>query len=170
MWRAAGVTTRMEVTQPSYSQHLERDQRLRMDIVMVGALRTVIVDVTVSHPLAPSALPPRPDGGRRGALANIERAAHVKTEKYRDLARAYGADMLPFACDVYGAMGRDAHRLLRWIFAEAHANGRVATAEESRDFRNATYCAVGRDPARGGVLRTRRHCAVARTARGCCAR
>ena len=50
--------------------------------------------------------------------------------------------MLPFACDVYGAMGRDAHRLLRWIFAEAHANGRVATAEESRDFRNATYSAL----------------------------
>ena len=75
----------------------------------------------------------------REPLANIERAADRKAQKYRELARAYGADILPFACDVYGAMGRDSHRLLRWIFAEARANGRVASVEENRDFCSAAY-------------------------------
>ena len=95
--RTAGITTRMEVTQPSYSLQLEREQRLRMDIIMVGALRTVMVDVTVSHQLAPSALPPRPEDVQRSALANIERAARGKVDKYRELARLYGADVMPFA-------------------------------------------------------------------------
>jgi len=105
--RAAGLTTHVEVTQPSDPGAREAE-RLRPDIRLDGALRSILTDVTISHPLAPSALQPNTEDD---SIANIERSARNKSHKYAELADSFGIDLLPFATDVYGALGKQALEL-----------------------------------------------------------
>ena len=65
-----------------------------------------------------------------------------KTNKYSPLASQYAATFIPFVCDVYGALGDGAHRLIRWIVAEASASGRLSDSAERRQFRTMAYASL----------------------------
>jgi hypothetical protein len=47
------------------------------------------------------------------------------------LAETLNAAFVPFACDVFGGMGKSAHSLVKWLIREAKAVG--------RDFRDTVY-------------------------------
>ena len=76
------------------------------------------------------------------SIANIERSARNKSHKYSALADSLDVDLLPFAADVYGALGKQAHELLRWICAEGRASGRFTTRDECDEFRNGVFTAM----------------------------
>jgi hypothetical protein len=74
----------------------------------------MIVDVTVSHPLAKSALLPRDNDDGTTDMRNIESRASSKSAKYAELARQQRSGFIPFSVDVYGAMSKGAHSVIRY--------------------------------------------------------
>jgi hypothetical protein len=142
--KLAGLTTRVECTQPTYSAVLNRTRKLRPDLLLIGGSATNFVDVAVCHPTAPyrvaKGLLPRHD--KDTTLHAINALADLKTRKYRHLATQYQATFLPFVCDVYGAMGPGAHELLRWMISEASRAGSFTSAADLRLFRSALYTRV----------------------------
>ena len=62
--------------------------------------------------------------------------------KYSALADSLDVDLLPFAADVYGALGKQALELLRWICAEGRASGRFTTRDENDEFRNGVFTSI----------------------------
>ena len=135
--KMAGVTVREELTRPTFDALLNRRRKLRPDLLLVGGSATHLVDVVVVHPTSPWRV-------ERGALPRnatdrtlhaIERAEALKTKKYEQLALECDADFIPFACDVFGAMGSRAHQLIDWLVSEASASGRLNDSNERREFR-----------------------------------
>lgn len=51
MSRNAGVSTRVEVVQPSFSVVLNRNRSLQPDLLLYGTNNTLFVDIAVTHPL-----------------------------------------------------------------------------------------------------------------------
>ena len=70
-------------------------------------------------------------------LHNIH-TQHTHT-KYAKLAEILNATFVPFACDVFGGMGKSAHSLVKWLIREATAVGRFDDPQEERDFRDTVY-------------------------------
>jgi hypothetical protein len=139
--RLANVTVRVELTRPTFSAVLNRDRALRPDLLLMGAMGSKFVDVAVCQSNSPwreRSNQLARDGADRTlpALAQLERD---KTNKYRRLAEQYNADFVPFACDVYGAMGPQAHALVEWIIHEASITGRFETHTERLLFRTQAY-------------------------------
>ena len=87
--------------------------RRRCDIDAVLGLMEYLIDVTVRNPTARSHLPHADD-----VLPNAERE---KKEKYEDQAQVLHAQVVPFAVDVYGALGEEAINFATTIAREAHA-------------------------------------------------
>ena len=106
----------------------------------------VLVDVTVVNPVAPSAIARRSDAAvaksvekSEKKLSDIEQAERTKATKYAKLAETLGATFMPFACDVFGAMGKRAHSLVKWLVREATASGRFDDKEHEHEFRDTVY-------------------------------
>ena len=51
--KLAGLTTRVELTHPTFSAVLNRNRKLRPDLLMIGGSASNFVDVAVCHPTAP---------------------------------------------------------------------------------------------------------------------
>jgi hypothetical protein len=95
--RNAGVSTRVEVVQPSFSVVLNRNRSLRPDLLLYGTNNTLFVDIAVCHPLAPSHIKkhaPRDSDDRR--LRSIEYIEQSKATKYKALAALHNATFMPF--------------------------------------------------------------------------
>jgi hypothetical protein len=154
--RGSGVLVHQEMTHPvahsssksssssksnSSSDSDSQHQNLRPDLLMIGSSGTKLVDVTVRHPLAPSYewCRPKKDDKEKGELRLLGHAERTKAAKYAKLALDMGAQFVPFACDVYGAMGQKAHELVEWFLYEAAANGYIHDTAEKRELRN-TIC------------------------------
>jgi hypothetical protein len=102
---------------------LQRNRALRPDLVLHGAQGTLVSDVCVTHPLAPSYRDKRErqtDSGLTPVIAHLE---HVKTAKYAALVRSRAeydnSKFVPFVCDVYGGIGDGANELITWLRREA---------------------------------------------------
>ena len=95
------------------------------------------MDVVVVHPTSPFRIERGilPRNATDRTLHAIERAEALKTKKYEQLALECDATFLPFACDVFGAMGKQAHKLIDWLVSEASACGRLNDSSERREFR-----------------------------------
>jgi len=160
--KLAGLTTRIEFTQPTFSAVLNRMRKLRPDILMIGGSATNFVDVAVCHPTTPSrvrlGILPRDHNDK--TLHAINRLEQLKTTKYSTLATQYNANFIPFACDVFGAMGPQAHVLIQWISKEASSAGLLSDSADFRRFRSTTYArlsvAIQRATAIGAVDAARR--------------
>ena len=159
--QSAGITARVELTQPVFDPAARRARPLRPDLLLVGSTATVMVDVAVCHPSAPyrvkNGVMPQSESDR--TLHAIQRMEGAKIAKYRALADEYGARFAPFACDVFGAIGSQGHELVDWICGEAAASS-LADAADSREFRRAAYArlsaAIQRGSAAGAVDAARR--------------
>ena len=81
-----------------------------------GGMGRLLVDVVVVNPVAPSNIERRSDASvaksvEKGEkkLTAIEQAERTKKSKYVKLAEMLNATFVPFACDVFGGMGKSAH-------------------------------------------------------------
>jgi len=142
----AGVETRVEVTQPCLNEAFDEERELRPDVEMNGGMGRLLVDVVVVNPVAPSNIERRSDASvaksvEKGEkkLTAIEQAERTKKSKYAMLAEMLNATFVPFACDVFGGMGKSAHSLVKWLIREATAVGRFDDPQEERDFRDTVY-------------------------------
>lgn len=100
-FRAAGAYTQIE--------YCPVDQkRTRPDLSVVFPEESILVDVVVSHPAAPSRISVAP-------LACARRAEKAKVAKYGDLARSRGSRVLAFAVESYGAFGEHATSIIQLI-------------------------------------------------------
>jgi hypothetical protein len=137
----AGVTTRVELTQPTYDALLSRTRKLRPDLLLIGSSATYLVDVACCHPLSPSRVArgmfPRNDSDR--TLRAIVQLEQAKTNKYHRLATRLGHQFLPFACDVYGAIGKRGHDLISWLAREGAACGRLSDTLQRQQFTRLAY-------------------------------
>jgi hypothetical protein len=92
---------------------------LRPDCVIFHSAGTTWVDVSVTHPLAPSIFPT----AARAPLAAAESRARAKISKYGDWPTRYGARFLPFVLDTFGGLSSDSLKVLDILAGEAEANG-----------------------------------------------
>jgi len=89
--------------------------RTRPDLLVVFPDFILLIDVVVSHPSAPSRISLEP-------LAATRRAEKVKVAKYGHIAQAYGARIMAFAVESYGAFGAHATEIVKLIRRElAHS-------------------------------------------------
>jgi hypothetical protein len=157
----AGITTRIELTQPSFDAVARRGRALRPDLLLVGCTGTIMVDVGVTHPTAPSRIKSglMPHNASDDTLHVIQRTENLKVAKYRSLAGEYGARFVPFVCDVFGGIGTHGLQLVDWICSEYSASS-LADAADSREFRRAAFArlsaAIQRGAAAGAVDAARR--------------
>jgi len=158
----AGITARVELTQPTYSAVLGRERKLRPDLLLLGATANKFVDVAMCHSTSPyrvrkQQLPRTPNDHTLYAINYLQAS---KTRKYQQLAAQYNASFAPFVCDVFGAMGDKAHALIGWIVHEASIAGRFATDIERRLFHRQAITrlsvAIQRGAALGAVDAARR--------------
>jgi len=83
-------------------------ERTRPDITVVFPAETIMIDVVVSHPSAPSRISVEP-------LACTHRAEKAKVAKYQQLANSQGARVLAFAVESYGGFGEHATSIIQLI-------------------------------------------------------
>ena len=89
-------------------------ERRRPDLDIISADRSLLIDVAVAHPAAPS----------RNSLTPLAAAASTeatKVGKYGVLAAARAATFLPFVMESFGAFGKEALKVLH-ILHKAAAN------------------------------------------------
>lgn len=87
---------------------LSSEDRQRPDLHIVIAPRSILTDVVVSHPSAPSHV----DTARRTPLAVANQAAAVKQAKYTQVAHTQTADFIPFSVETHGGMAQGAEELI----------------------------------------------------------
>jgi hypothetical protein len=98
-------------------------QSIRPDLKIVGSTGSLMVDVSVAHPLASSFI--RASSVERGrAAASRER---VKQRKYAALAAREHCQILGFVLESYGAFGADAVKVLKFLANEGDYNGVIIT-------------------------------------------
>ena len=83
-------------------------KRLRPDLTVILPDQTLLIDVVVTHPAAPSYTSIKP-------LAATKKAEKDKETTYCDLARAHGARILALAVESYGAFGDQATQIVQLI-------------------------------------------------------
>ena len=86
----------------------EGETRIRPDIEIILPDRSLLVDVAVVHPAAPS----RRSQAVLAAARDIENA---KSAKYREVASERGASFLAFIAESYGALGNQAGEVLKLL-------------------------------------------------------
>ena len=78
----------------------------------------LLVDVTIRTPTTPTYYECK-DGSADEQLKSTVIAEQQKTNKYSAMAKAQDAKFLPFACEVYGGIGKSANKLLKQIYKSA---------------------------------------------------
>jgi hypothetical protein len=109
--REAGMVV---VVEPNYHDH-----HARPDASFSGLDALTLVDVSVAHPAAPSALPAAAQRPRAAAQAREQ----AKDRKYAAMAQAEGAAFTPFVLETHGAMGKRAGLFLDQLAAHWSASG-----------------------------------------------
>jgi Reverse transcriptase (RNA-dependent DNA polymerase) len=79
------------------------------DLLLVLPGRSIISDVCITHPLAPSKVKSRVSWTTTGAARNLQ---HKKRTRYMETAVQNNAELLPFSVETYGGMAPDAIKLL----------------------------------------------------------
>jgi hypothetical protein len=92
---------------------LSTEDGKRPDLHIVIAPRSILTDVVVSHPSAPSHV----DTARNRRLAVADHAAAVKRAKYTEVAHTQTADFLPFSVETHGGMAQGAEELIDQLAA-----------------------------------------------------
>ena len=116
--RHADIVAEVETTRPIDGK------RTRPDLLLVGT-SAVLVDVTVSHPLAATFV-------ERAAEVNnhvAEQRARDKHAKYDALAKQELVDFKAYSADAFGAVSNDARDLVRWMATEACAFGAASYSD-----------------------------------------
>ena len=111
--------------------HASRDGgALRPDLLIdLSNSRTVMVDVTVSHPLRQTFF----ERASTRPLASCEDAARKKKEKYANLSARFASDFVGFACETTGGLSQGAVRLLSDIVLSAAELGASRTKGQLRN-------------------------------------
>jgi len=97
MFKRAGGMVTIEVK-------CDGETRIRPDLEIILPDRSLLVDVAVAHPAAPSP-----------ALAAARDIENVKAAKYRAVASERGANFLGFIAESYGALGNQAVEVLKLL-------------------------------------------------------
>ena len=123
--------------------------RRRPDIIVHSATETVLVDVSLLHPLSPSYVATNHADDARREQRIIQQRELRKRNKYDGMAKQYdGGRVAPFVVDAYGAFGQGAEEFVRWVAAAAVANGCV---ERDADFRSLAFGRIAVAVQRGNV-------------------
>lgn len=103
------------IVQPTPSQYLGLTNRgVVPDAEFIGQSRSIITDVEITHPAAPSHLAQAQHPGRIAVHGENAKRAH-----YRDLLRQLPhLSCLPLVAETYGRLGKDFERFLEWIESE----------------------------------------------------
>ena len=106
-----------------------RERRSRPDIVIAGSIDTLLVDVSLVHPLSPSYVAARRrDDDGTGGLWPIKKREGIKFKRYEQTAKHYhGGRVMPFVVDAFGAFGECAEDMLKWLADEAPAERSSST-------------------------------------------
>ncbi len=86
--------------------------RQRPDLQILFPDRTLMIDVTVTHPTSPSRSSSRP-------LTAASDAEAKKIRDYSALATQHGAVFIPFALESYGAFGKRAQEVMKILLSAA---------------------------------------------------
>lgn len=142
----AGVTTRIEVTESMHDAGDDDEKEYEPDVRLSGVQGELLVDITVVNPVRPSQLAQRSDSAAvknaekdEPKLYAIAQAEREKKRKYTPLANSLDVQFEPFACDVFGAMGKRAHKLVKWLVREAGLNGRFSNKDDRREFADTVH-------------------------------
>jgi len=92
--RAAGLTPAVELRElpTADSSEKSKEPSRRPDIMIWSAAETLLVDVTVLHPLARSHM-------RTGIVPAMAARAKKKRDRYAELAKCYSGRVVPFVLD-----------------------------------------------------------------------
>jgi hypothetical protein len=90
------------------------EDQTRPDLLVTLGHRRFLVDVTVRNPAAPS----HSQAGQSTLLV-ASQAERQKRAKYIELARARGAEFVPFVLETFGAVGKQAQDFMRKIASYA---------------------------------------------------
>ena len=105
----AGVRTWKEPTKQG-----KRDNS-RPDLKAFEPVGTLLTDVSVTHPLAPSNLAK----ANKSALACAESRAQIKITKYSPMAKDQDATFIPFPCETLGGIHKLALKVVKRIAQSA---------------------------------------------------
>ena len=86
---------------------LNESDGLRPDLQLLLDARSILSDIVISHPTAPSHV-----ARAQQQLAVAEHAATLKTRKYAALALKQRAAFIPFSMETYGGMSKHARELI----------------------------------------------------------
>ena len=89
-------------------QGLSSEDGRRPDLHIVLPDASILTDVVITHPLAPSHV----SLATTGALAVAQQAAVRKQHKYKQVADTQRARFIPFACETTGGISRGAEQLI----------------------------------------------------------
>jgi hypothetical protein len=123
-------------TQPTQQtqQTYGNNARLRPDALFITSHGSVLVDVSVAHPLSPSYV----HTASMHNLATAKAREKQKTTKYAQLAQKESSSFVPFVLESYGAIGKSALSFLRMLAREAETNH--ATSSHRHFLRHAKQC------------------------------
>ena len=99
---------------------------LKPDLLVLTSKGTVVSDVVVSDPMAPSNLPV----SVKGSLALANQMAEKKRGKYKVITDALRAEHLPFSVETTGALGETAQEVIKLIAWTAREYGSPWSPEE----------------------------------------
>ena len=99
---------------------------LKPDLLVLTSKGTVVSDVVVSDPMAPSNLPV----SVKGSLALANQMAEKKRGKYKVITDALRAEHLPFSVETTGALGETAQEVIMLIAWTAREYGSPWSPEE----------------------------------------
>ena len=108
-YRMAGVRTWKEPTKQG-----KRDNS-RPDLKAFEPVGTLLTDVSVTHPLAPSNLAK----AKKSTLACAESRAQIKITKYSPMAKDQDATFVPFPCETLGGIHKLALKVVKRIAQSA---------------------------------------------------
>ncbi len=116
--------------EPEFAHATRDGGALRPDLLIdLSNSRTVMVDVTVSHPLRRTFV----EQAAAWPLASCEQAARKKKEKYADLSLRFASDFVGFACESTGGISRGAVQLMSDIVLCAAEQGASRTKGQLRN-------------------------------------
>ena len=98
IFRRAGALVNIEVK-------CDGETRVRPDIEIILPEHSILVDVAVVHPSAPS----------RRNLTALAATRDIKAAKYSSVASERGARFMAFIAESYGALGKQAMELLKLL-------------------------------------------------------
>jgi hypothetical protein len=103
--RMCGVRYKVEPT------HLSERDDTRPDLQIFSHGGTQLIDVSISHPMAPS----HRGVAKTAALAVASRSAARKCAKYKSMAKQQDAQFSAFACETLGGLHKSAIEVIRHV-------------------------------------------------------